>query len=387
MKSALAGLAAATRAMAILPEETAIVDLAFTELEKRNQSVDITSNTLEPSIDMRNAEVFNRTLFTRDDRVLEQLNAGIDAGRHEGCGKSLEIRRFGFHLDHGGVNGGLKVLVDDVQRNQGTQGHGQGYLGALKALSPELIQEATIINGLGVVDIRRRESLPDQITMRLQGGNFDTGRGLLAVSPNSRKIYAYAAFEGTYTNGPFLNAGRYRRDNVNANFTRSLTGEQKIGFRLIFGRPRSLFDLYSNFTFTGMIPFTPTAPSSTIPAHKIGGLHAMLVSGANFHDNEINVGIYPMEQDRYKTQSGSGVTGSWLEEAYATIISGLMRQIASIPNPADAAIIACTSIARLILSPTPRSRWRGFTGHTLFDLGTMRRRTFSIHASRRWPRF
>ena len=57
------------------------------------------------------------------------LDGGINAGQHEGGGKSVEIRRFGFNLDHGGVNGGLKVLVDDVQQNQGTQGHGQGYLG------------------------------------------------------------------------------------------------------------------------------------------------------------------------------------------------------------------------------------------------------------------
>ena len=88
---------------------------------------------MEPGVDRRNAEVFNRTLFTRDDQVLHQLDAGINAGQHEGGGKSLEIRRFGFNLDHGGVNGGLKVLVDDVQQNQGTQGHGQGYLGSLKA--------------------------------------------------------------------------------------------------------------------------------------------------------------------------------------------------------------------------------------------------------------
>jgi hypothetical protein len=40
----------------------------------------------------------------------------------------------------GGVNGGLKVLVDDVQQNQGTQGHGHAYLGALKTLIPELVQ-------------------------------------------------------------------------------------------------------------------------------------------------------------------------------------------------------------------------------------------------------
>ncbi len=75
------------------------------------------------------------------------MNAGINAGQHEGGGKSLEIRRFGFNTDHGGVNGVLKVLVDGVQQNQGTQGHGQGYLGQLKTLTPELVQDVTILNG------------------------------------------------------------------------------------------------------------------------------------------------------------------------------------------------------------------------------------------------
>src|SRR5206468_3552342 len=94
------------------------VDIQFTQIETKSQSVSVEATTLEPTIDLRNAEVFNRTLFSRDDQVFQQLNAGIDAGQHEGGGKSLEIRRFGFNLDHGGVNGGLKVLVDNVQQNQ-----------------------------------------------------------------------------------------------------------------------------------------------------------------------------------------------------------------------------------------------------------------------------
>ncbi len=325
---------------------------------------------------MRNSEVFNRTLFNRDDQVLQQLNAGIDAGQHEGGGKSLEIRRFGFNLDHGGVNGGLKVLVDDVQQNQATQGHGQGYLGALKALSPELIQDVTIINGpfsaeygdfsgLGVVHIRQRESLPEQITLRLQGGNFNTGRSFLAFSPDTHKIDAYVAYEGSYTDGPFLNPGRYRRDNVNANLTKNLSDSEKIGFRFLFGRnnfyssgqlpldlvasgqlnrygytdptdggrvklgtissyysksftngdtfkadaflARSLFDLYSNFTFYLNDPvhgdafqqhdsrLQQGANTQYTHIHKLFGLSAVLVSGANFHDNEINVGLYPRD--------------------------------------------------------------------------------------------
>jgi hypothetical protein len=173
-------------------------DLRFEKIESQPQSIVITAQAIEPTIDLRNAEVFNRTLFTRDDQVLQQLNAGINAGQHEGGGKSLEIRRFGFNLDHGGVNGGLKVLLDDVQQNQGSQGHGQGYLGSLKALSPELIQEVTIINGpfraeygdfsgLGVVHIRQRESMPDQFTARLEAGNFDTGRGSSPSAPMRKR--------------------------------------------------------------------------------------------------------------------------------------------------------------------------------------------------------
>ena len=141
------GFEPVSKEISIAPGQTAATALQFSRLESRSQSIVITARTLEPEVDLRNAESFNRTLFTRDDQVFQQLNAGIDAGQHEGGGKSLEIRRFGFNLDHGGVNGGLKVLVDDVQQNQGTQGHGQGYLGALKALSPELIQDVTIING------------------------------------------------------------------------------------------------------------------------------------------------------------------------------------------------------------------------------------------------
>src|SRR4029078_8302754 len=100
-----------------------------------------------PQIETRTSEVFSRTLFSRDDQMFQVLAAGINAGQHEGAGKSVEIRRFGFNLDHGGVNGGLKVLVDDVQQNQTTQGHGQGYPGSLKSLSPELIQEVSLLDG------------------------------------------------------------------------------------------------------------------------------------------------------------------------------------------------------------------------------------------------
>jgi outer membrane receptor protein involved in Fe transport len=367
---------AATHDFTLTAGQATVSDLQFLQVNQQHQSVVISARSLEPTVDIRNAEVFNRTLFSRDDQLLQQLNAGINAGQHEGGGKSLEIRRFGFNLDHGGVNGGLKVLVDDVDQNQGTQGHGQGYLGSLKALSPELIQEVTITNGpfspeygdfsgLGVVHIRQRESLPDEYMARLEGGNFNNRRAFLAWSPMELNTDAYVAYDGSYIDGPFQNPGRYRRDNVNANYTRSLDDSQKIGLRFIFSRNdfyssgqlpedminaglldrfgyidptdggrvklgtlsayysksfasgdtfkvdgfvgRSLFDLYSNFTFYLVDPVQGDAfqqhdsrlqEGSNVQylhLHHVGSAAATFTAGGNFHDNQINVGLYPRD--------------------------------------------------------------------------------------------
>jgi hypothetical protein len=150
-----------------------------------------------------------------------------------------------------------KVLVDGVQQNQGTQGHRQGYLRAWKALSPELIQQVSIINGPfepeygdfsgpGMVHIRQTEALPDQFTAHLQGGNFDTGRGFPAFNPDVNKVDSYLAYEDSYTDGPYRSPGKYRRDNINANYTRNLSENQKFGMRFIFGRKK--------FYSSGQIP-------------------------------------------------------------------------------------------------------------------------------------
>lgn len=60
-----------------------------------------------------------------------------------------------------------------------------------------------------------------------------------------QKIDSYIAYEGSYSDGPFINPGQYRRDNVNANYTKTLDGTRKVG-RFIFGR--------NNFYSSGQIP-------------------------------------------------------------------------------------------------------------------------------------
>ena len=211
------------------------------------ESLTITGSIVEPSIERRNDTVYREGLFSRDDQIFDTLAAGINAGQHEGGGKSIEVRRFGFNLDHGGVGGGLKVVVDNVQQNQATQGHGQGYLGALKSLTPELISDVDILNGpfsaeygdfsgLGVVQIRTKESLPDVFTARIQGGSFDTFRSFLAFSPVLANADMIIAYEASRTNGPFVIPLGYKRDNFTGNYTRHLKEQTDVGLKFNFGR-------------------------------------------------------------------------------------------------------------------------------------------------------
>lgn len=104
-KAEAPGLVSAAEKLTLF-DQVAMHNITLSNFALQRQSVVITASPIQPEMDMRNAEVFNRTLFTRDDQVLQQLNAGINAGQHEGGGKSLEIRRFGFNLDHGGVKAG-----------------------------------------------------------------------------------------------------------------------------------------------------------------------------------------------------------------------------------------------------------------------------------------
>jgi hypothetical protein len=267
-------------ALTAFAEEETVIPPVYT-------SIVITAKPIEPAIDRRDSEIFTRTLFGRDDQLLHILGAGINAGQHEGGGKSLEIRRFGFNLDHGGVNGGLKILVDNVQQNQTTQGHGQGYLGSLKSLSPELVQDVSIINGpfspeygdfsgLGVVHIRLRESLPDKVTARFQAGSFNSSRGFLGLSPELKNGDAVFAYEGSYTDGPFIQPLGYRRDNVTGAYVRRLSEKTSYGFKLNGGR--------NEFTSSGQIPVVEVDRFGAIDPRQGGDVRNGTVAGYLRHE-------------------------------------------------------------------------------------------------------
>jgi outer membrane receptor protein involved in Fe transport len=342
-------------------------------IPKEQQTLVITATVADPSIDRRNDSVYKNTLFLRDDQLLETLDSGINAGQHEGGGKSLEFRRFGFNLDHGGLNGGLKVLVDDIPQNQATQAHGQGYLGWLKVLSPELVDDVDIINGpfsaeygdfsaLGVIHIRLKERLDDAWTLRAQGGSFGGYRTFAAWSPHLKRADSFVSWEHAYTDGPFELPLRYVRDNFTGNSTFKLGNAQSLGFRFNGGRnvfdssgqipldlvysgaldrfgymdpsdggkvrngtggvyykknlsandtlrvdgyvTRSLFDLFSDFTFYLSDPVNGDgiqqhdsrlqegASAQYIHSGKVFGIPALSMAGANLGDNWINVDLF-----------------------------------------------------------------------------------------------
>jgi outer membrane receptor protein involved in Fe transport len=339
-----------------------------------HESIVIVDSSLDPSVERRNEEVYRGALFSRDDQIFDTLAAGINAGQHEGGGKSLEVRRFGFNMDHGGLFGGFKVLVDDVQQNFATQGHGQGYLGQLKSLTPELVEQVDILNGpfsaqygdfsgLGVAHIRTRESLPDVLTARVQGGSFDAFRTFLAYSPTLKNGVGFIAYEGSRTDGPFASPLNYKRDNLTANYTRDLSDKSALGFKLNVARndfnssgqipldevaagrldrfgfidadnggrvrggtaavyyrrefsdgsllkadgflTRSLFDLWSNFTFYLNDPefgdeiqqhdsrLQQGVNVQYVRPHTLNGARALLTVGGNLQAFQTNVGLYP----------------------------------------------------------------------------------------------
>jgi outer membrane receptor protein involved in Fe transport len=219
------------------------LELRFGHLASTTQTLTVTAHVVEPTVDQRDAELFNRTLFTRDDQVFQTLGAGLSLGQHAGGGKSLEVRRFGFNLDHGGTGGGLKVMLDGIQQNSVSGGHAHGYLGSLKGLSPELIQDVSLINGpfnaqygdfsgLGVVNITTRDEMPDRLTGRIQFGQFNTRRFFGAYSPHWNQTRGLLALESSYSDGPYKRPLEYLRNNLTGVWSRSLSASETLVFRM-----------------------------------------------------------------------------------------------------------------------------------------------------------
>jgi outer membrane receptor protein involved in Fe transport len=99
--------------------------------------------------------------------------------------------------------------------------------------------------------------------------------------------------------------GRVKLGTVSAYFSKALANGDT--WRVDGFVSRSLFDLYSDFTFWLHDPVYGDAfqqhdsrlqqglNTQYAHVHRVGSAMGVLTAGANFHDNEINVGLYPRE--------------------------------------------------------------------------------------------
>src|SRR5207247_7708868 len=79
----------------------------------------------------------------------------------------------------------------------------------------------------GAVSFRTRQVVKEGL-VQLAGGQFDTQRYLLMLSPTKDKVRTLLAAEGYYTNGPFQNDNRYFRANLLGKMTTNLTGRDEL---------------------------------------------------------------------------------------------------------------------------------------------------------------
>jgi outer membrane cobalamin receptor len=150
---------------------------------------------------------------------------GLFIGQHQGGGKAEQIFLRGFDIDHGTD---INVTVDGLPVNMVSHAHGQGYAD-LHFLIPELTGNVDYGKGpyytqygnlgtAGYVSMNTVNSL-DKSTVKLEGGQFNTLRGLAMIDLLSNRqkqkgTNAYVASEFLYSDGPFDAPQHFNRFNI-----------------------------------------------------------------------------------------------------------------------------------------------------------------------------
>ena len=156
----------------------------------------------------------------RPAQVLRLIPGFIAVEHSGGAGKADQYFLRGFDADHGTD---VAFFADGMPINFRSHAHGQGYTD-LNFIIPETIEGLDVYKGgyhtefgdfatAGAVNFRTREAVKEGV-VQAAGGQFDTQRYLLMLSPTVQKVRTLFAAEGYYTNGPFINDNRYFRGNL-----------------------------------------------------------------------------------------------------------------------------------------------------------------------------
>jgi len=189
----------------------------------------------------------------RPSQVLRLIPGFITVEHSGGAGKADQYFLRGFDADHGTD---VAFFIDNMPINLRTHGHGQGYTD-LNFIIPETIEGIDVVKGTyhaefgdfntaGAVRFKTREVLQENVAQGA-GGQFDTQRYLLMLSPTKDKVRTLFAAEGYYTNGPFENDNRYFRFNGMGKATVNPTVRSELS---VTGSYHT-----SNWNASGEIPF------------------------------------------------------------------------------------------------------------------------------------
>lgn len=155
----------------------------------------------------------------RTGEVLETV-PGLIVSQHSGEGKANQYYLRGFNLDHGTD---FATTIAGMPANMPTHAHGHGYTD-INFMIPELISGVQYSKGpyfaeqgdfvtAGSANINYMNQL-NQPLVRLTGGMYGYGRGLVAASRNVGSGVLLAAGEVETNDGPWLVPGDYQKVNV-----------------------------------------------------------------------------------------------------------------------------------------------------------------------------
>ncbi|MEI9929946.1 MAG: TonB-dependent receptor plug domain-containing protein [Rhizomicrobium sp.] len=162
----------------------------------------------------------------RPGEIVENV-PGVIITQHSGSGKANQYFLRGFNLDHGTD---LAVSVDGVPVNMPSHAHGQGYAD-LNFLIPELVEAVDFKKGpyyadvgdfgsAGAFNIRYYDELPSGL-MRVEGGQFGYGRGVIANNAALGSGNVIYALELEHNDGPWVKGDDARKINGLVRYSRA----------------------------------------------------------------------------------------------------------------------------------------------------------------------
>lgn len=180
----------------------------------------------------------------RPAQVLRLIPGFVAVEHSGGAGKADQYFLRGFDADHGTDVG---FFLDGMPINLRTHAHGQGYTD-LNFIIPETIEGVDVHKGsylpeygdfvtAGAVNFRTRDMVKEGLVQGA-GGEYNTQRYLLMLSPTKDRVRTLFAAEGFYTNGPYLNDNQYYRTNLLGKVTTNLTGRDEVSVKATFLRSK-----------------------------------------------------------------------------------------------------------------------------------------------------